>query len=161
MKVRPKRIQQSIDRGSKKRILHMQATRLATMDFYYGINPERTAVVCRVDEKTAVKLRKHPVYKAVFDNLELEMNSTVKKDMSKESEKLKMAMASLVPDAIEKLRSQLEDVGLVGLQAAREVLDRDGRMPKVSRVQSTIENQVGIPDVSDSLLKEFGESKPN
>lgn len=138
----------------------LQAHRLAAADFYYAMSPERTAVVMRLTSSQAKSLRKSKPYQSMIDNLQQEMGSTLKRDMKIESERIKQRMAELVPMAIERLHDQLEDNGIVGLQAAREIMDRDGRFPKVSRVQSTIEDKRTMPDVDDALLSEFGVERP-
>jgi hypothetical protein len=135
----------------------IQAHRLAAADFYYSMSPDRTAVIMRLTPNQANSLRKGKAYQAQMENLTLEMNSTLKKDMAKDVELLRARMRELVPKAFERINDQLDDSGLVGLQAAREVFDREGSLPKVSRVQSTIEDKRTMPDASDSLLQEFGQ----
>lgn len=139
----------------------LQAHRLACADFLYGMNPDDTAVICRLQPSQAKSLRKSKPYKGQMENLKLEHLVNLKRKMEKSAEEInegvKQRMAQLVPAAIERLADQLQDEGLVGLQASREILDRDGRFPKVSRVQSTIEDKRTMPDASDSLLQEFGQ----
>lgn len=158
MKVKSKRDEAPKSKRLNPQMRVIQAHRLAAADFYYSISPDRTAVVMRLTPTQANSLRKSKAYQSQMENLTLEMNSTLKKDMAKDVELLRARMRELVPKAFERINDQLDDQGLVGLQAAREVFDREGSLPKVSRVQSTIEDKRTLPDVSDSLLEEFGQA---
>ena len=76
--------------------------------------------------------------------------------MQGSAEKLKMAMSSLVPKSIEVINRSLDDPkSEVALRAAQEVLDRDGRMPKVSKVQGAAQESSAIPDVDPVTAEEF------
>lgn len=140
-----------------------KAFKLAAADFYYEMYPDATADICRIPKPLAARLRKSEAYKSHLDSLIAISKSDLKNKMSKDNDKIRGAMADLVPRAIEVIRGHMEDGdGVVSLQAAREVLDRDGRMPKVSRVQTQQEIVSKIPDVDAEILAEFQPAeKPN
>ena len=139
----------------RKRLDTMYARKLASVDFHWGMDPVKAATISQIDPKTAERLRTLPEYQSRLDELQLELDAVMRTGMQKESEKLRMRFAELVPEAVEKLAQQVQRDDVLGLQAAKEILDRDGRMPKVSRVQQTIEDKTGIPDVDDKVLDEF------
>lgn len=140
-----------------------RAFRLAAADFYYALDPNVTASICKIPKPLAARLRASDVYKDHLESLVAQDAAQVKEKMSKDSEKIRGALAALVPQAIEVMRGHMEDGdGVVSLQAAREILDRDGRMPKVSRVQNQQEIVSKIPDVDQNILDEFQPAaKPN
>jgi hypothetical protein len=146
-------------RATEKRLAGMHAIKLAAADFYYSMDPDRTAVICRIDPVMADKLRKSKPYLEKIETLKQQMDAKLDVTMERDVSMIRARMASLVPEAIEKLSDQLQRDDVLGLQAAREVLDRDGRLPKVSRVQTTIEDKTGLHDVDDKTLAEFGHAK--
>lgn len=141
----------------------LQAHRLASADFYHvTIGPDRTAVICQVTPAQAKTLRNSAAYQVRMEDLTRLMDSDLQNDMEKENRRIKALVSQLVPEAIETLTEILNGPNdAMRVQACREILDRDGRMPKVSRIQSTIEDKRGIPDVEDSILAEFQEQRPN
>ncbi len=141
-----------------------KAFRLAAADFhYYMLDPNAIASICKMSKQVADRIRASEAYKEHMESLLAQQRAQVDREMEKETKSLRLAMSSLVPQAIEVMRGHMEDSdGVVSLQAAREVLDRDGRMPKVSRVQSEIKDVSKIPDVDERILAEFQPAaKPN
>ena len=71
--------------------------------------------------------------------------------------------ASVQVEPVEQRAGHGDFVGLlIHQRAAQEVLDRDGRMPKVSRLQTAPADENTMPDVEPKLLAEFlPTSKPN
>lgn len=147
---------------AQRRIREIHAVRLAAADFYYALNPNVTAHLLNISPEDAAKARKHPSYLERIKELEQEDFSQLRKTMREDTERLRSAMSSLVPEAIEVMAKSLRSTdGQIALRAAQEVLDRDGTMPKVSRLQTTPAESDAMPDVEPKLLAEFQESKPN
>jgi hypothetical protein len=146
-------------RAGIKHQMTMQAQRLASQDYYWSMDPDRTAVICRIDLKTAAKLRKTPAYLSRIESLKLEESATISVAMEKEADRLTQAFRQLVPLAVMRLEEAVQQNDQNGIQAAREILDRDGRKPKVSRIQTTIEDKSGLQDVDHDVLKEFQPAK--
>ncbi len=142
-------------RAAIKAQMTMQAQRLASQDYYWSMDPDRTAVICRIDLKMAAKLRKTPAYLNRIEMLKLEEQSTISLAMEKEADRLTQAFRQLVPLAVMRLEEAVQQNDQNGIQAAREILDRDGRKPKVSRVQNVLEDKTGLADVDHDVLKEF------
>jgi hypothetical protein len=140
-----------------------KAFRLAAADFYYALDPSVTASLCNITKPLAARLRNSEAYRDHLDSLVAQDKIQVKEKMSKDSDRIRGALAAMVPQALEVMRGHLEESdGVVSLQAAREILDRDGRMPKVSRVQTQQEIVSKIPDVDADILAEFQPAeKPN
>lgn len=135
----------------------VQADRLATMDFSYMMDPEATAGMMKISKGHAAKLRKMAAYKRRLAELRDRMNLGVDKVIDEDFKKVKNRLTLLVPKALEVLADNLEmDGDLLALQASREVLDRDGRMPKTSRVQTQVQPASKIPTVNDATMEEFG-----
>lgn len=135
----------------------VQASRLADMDYCYLMDEEATAGMMKISKAYAAKLRKMAAYKRRLWELKEQHNTNVEKLIDKSYERMKMRFQQLVPKAIEALADHLEgDDPLMRLQASREVLDRDGRMPKVSRVQTQPQAPSKIPTINDATMEEFG-----
>lgn len=135
----------------------VQASRLADMDFSYVMDPEATAAMMKISKSHAAKLRKMAVYKQRLATLNYNHQRDVDKVLKEDFQRIKMRLSMLVPKSLEVLADQLElDGDLLSLQAAREILDRDGRMPKTSRVQTQVQPASKIPTANDAIMEEFG-----
>jgi hypothetical protein len=135
----------------------VQASRLADMDYCYIMDPDGISDLLKVSRPHAVKLRKSASYKRRLWELKEAHNTGVEDKLMKDVERMKMRVASLVPQSIEVLASHLEgNDAQLRLQASREILDRDGRMPKTSRVQTQVQPISKIPAVNDATMEEFG-----
>jgi hypothetical protein len=149
--------------AAMRHVREIQAQRLAAADFFYALNPSLSAHLLNISPEDALKARKHPGYERRLAELTEDMNATMRRSLKEDTEKLRLALQSMVPKALEVMNSALYgDDSNVGLRAAQEVLDRDGRMPKVSRLQTTPVDEGAMPDVEPKLLAEFmPHSKPN
>jgi len=135
----------------------LQASRLADMDFCYMLDEEATAGMIKVSKAHAAKLRKMAAYKSRLAELRDRHNADVEKSLGEDFKRFKQRLSMLVPKSLEVLADQLEmDGDVLSLQAAREILDRDGRMPKTSRVQTQVQPQSKIPSANDAIMEEFG-----
>lgn len=95
-------------------------------------------------------------YKERIMELQTQLNRKLENVIQEESEKLRAGLASMVPRALEVLNTSLSDSeGQIALRAAQEILDRDGRMPKVSRIQTSIETENPLGDVDADTVNEF------
>lgn len=141
----------------------MKAHRLAAADFFYTLGSNEAAMLLDIEPAEAGRIRKMEEYQVHLEHLRMQSEMEIERHMMKDAERIRMAFSQMVPKAIEVLNERMSsDDGTVSLQAAREVLDRDGRMPKVSRVQSEVKDLSKLPDVSDAILQEFHpETKPN
>jgi hypothetical protein len=137
-----------------KSSLDVAAWRLANADFSYGLNPDMTAYSLELTPKMASRLRSRVAYKARIEELKAEWMRRVSGQMGDEIERLRASISSLVPQAIEVLRNSLSDPE-TSLRAAQEILDRDGRLPKVSRLQQESREQAVLPEVSKEIAAEF------
>lgn len=145
-------------RAADRLAMDILAWRLANADFSFGMNPELTAHTLSISRPDAAKARLSKTYKARIAELKSELNRSIQGQISAESEKLRMGIATLVPRAVEVLSQALNDPDNQ-IRAAQEILDRDGRLPKVSRVQQETREQSVLPEVDKSILEEF--HKPN
>ena len=144
------------DRSLNRQRIKLVAARLAPADFMYLLGEKATSDMLGIDEKDAKKARKTPEYASRIKELEEDYRDWVSQAMQGSAEKLKMAMSSLVPKSIEVINRSLDDPkSEVALRAAQEVLDRDGRMPKVSKVQGAAQESSAIPDVDPVTAEEF------
>ena len=148
---------------SDPEIIKAQAERLASADFYYVLSPDAISSMLKMSKAHASKLRRMTVYRDRMEALRQRMNEGMDKALAEDSKKMKMRMQDMVPKALETLADHLEKDGdMLSLQAAKEVLDRDGRMPKTSRVQTQTQPASKIPSANDAILEEFGvQPKPD
>lgn len=135
----------------------VMASRLADMDYCYMIDPDGNSDMIKISRTYAFKLRKSASYKRRLWELKESHNTGVEEKLLKDVERMKLRVSQLVPQSIEVLASHLNgDDAQLRLQASREILDRDGRMPKVSRVQTQPTVPSKIPAVNDAIMEEFG-----
>lgn len=132
------------------------AHRLANADFHYMLGDELTANLLRIDPKVAAKMRKTQHYRERVSVLQGMMDKSMTELMRKDADRLRLAMSDMMPQAIEVIRQKLADSDpAIALRAAQEVLDRDGRMPKVSKMQTSLNDASTLPDVDPEVAKEF------
>jgi protein-tyrosine-phosphatase len=135
----------------------VQASRLADMDYCYIMDPDGISDLMKISRPHALKLRKSASYKRRLWELKEAHNTGLDEKLMKDVERMKMRVASLVPQSIEVLASHLQgEDAVLRLQASREILDRDGRMPKTSRVQTQVQPPSKIPAANDAIMEEFG-----
>ncbi len=157
--VRPVEPTPVVDEGATGVAFRMGCHRLAAADFYYTVSPEMVELTLELDHKVAQRIRRTKAYKEKLEELAKEMEQGLDSVMREEAMKLKRAWAAMVPKAIEVIRDHLiARDPMLQASAAREVLDRDGRLPKVSKVQSQVQVEEKIPAVSDRLIAEFSSS---
>lgn len=147
----------------RRRIQRIHAIRLANADFFYALDPDLSAHMLNISPEEAFRARKNPVYDERLNQLENEEMGQLRRTMKEDTDKLRLALQAKVPRAMEVLDEALWSGDMnVAVRAAQEVLDRDGRMPKVSRLQTAPADENTMPDVEPKLLAEFlPTSKPN
>lgn len=134
----------------------IQAVRLAEADFLYAMDHSGSASLLKLPPGLALKLRRSAAYHHRMNALKFKMAEGAERAIQKEHDKLRMAMSELVPKALEVLRNNLDSDDLsIQQAAAKEILDRDGRMPKVTRVQQQVQPSSKIPDANDAILAEL------
>lgn len=134
----------------------IQAVRLAEADFLYAMDHSGSASLLKLPPGMALKLRRTAAYRHRLNSLKFKMAEGAERAIQKEHDKLRMAMSELVPKALEVLRTNLDSEDLsIQQAAAKEILDRDGRMPKVTRVQQQVQPSSKIPDANDAILAEL------
>lgn len=136
------------------------AWRLANADFTFDMNPDLTAHTLNISRPDASKARRSRAYKERIAELKADLNASIQGKILAEAEKLRVGLSTLVPRAIETMTNALADEDpAIRIRAAQEILDRDGRLPKVSRIQQETKEVPVLPEVDKSIMDEF--HKPN
>jgi len=141
---------------SERQAARIQAYKLASADFFYAMDPNTTADLVGMETSIASRVRTTKFYKDHICRLEMEHRRKIESKMNEDAEKLRASLSTMVPKALEVLNKSLADPeGQTALRAAQEILDRDGRMPKVSRIQTTQEQQNPLGEVDKKTIDEF------
>ena len=132
------------------------AYRVANADWFYLQSPNVTNMNLGISNAAGRKARDSQVYRERMEELKrLDGNRNVA-----DAERVRSAMSALVPQAMRELENALNDEkGEVRIKAAVEILDRDGRLPKVSRIQNEGRDGAALPAVDPEIIKEFHGNK--
>lgn len=143
-------------RMSAETLIQIRAWKLALADFLYGLNPNLTAATLSIPVSAANKARNHPAYQERIQELKEDMNRRLERELGADAEKMRVALSARVPEAMEVLAEALRSKDPnIRIRAAQEILDRDGRLPKVSRVQNEQKDARVLPQFDAQLLDEF------
>lgn len=149
-------------RRQPRSIDKLRAWRLAQADVYYALDSHITNSLLSIEDKDAARIRRSKDYQENLQRLTESLEAHNRNLYAKDAEKLRIALSSMVPKAVEVLYSNLNsDDENVRLRAAQEVLDRDGRMPKVSKVQNTVDDKSVLPEPEQSIIDEFHKNMVN
>jgi len=140
--------------------------RLAEMDVIGERSLKEISEELGVSTPTVQKMRETDAYRKVFDKAKRESERAVQSRLRESTVLTKTKLATYANEAVDIVMelARNADKDSVRLGAACEILDRDGRFAKVSRLMNVQQGSDGAPmlpeDTAAEILDSLKRSKP-